>query len=57
MSEHPNFHWARANGWAMLTMCDVLDVLPPSYAGYDEIMSLLKAQIMGVAALQAPDGR
>lgn len=57
MSEHPNFHWARANGWAMLTMCDVLDVLPPSYAGYDEIMSLLKAQIKGVAALQAPDGR
>ncbi len=27
MSEHPQFHWARANGWAILTKIEVLDVL------------------------------
>ena len=26
MQDHPAFHWGRANGWALLTMCEVLDV-------------------------------
>ena len=26
MTPHPSFHWGRANGWAILTMCEVLDV-------------------------------
>ena len=57
MSEHPNYHWARANGWAMLTMCDVLDIVPPTTPGYNDVMELLKTQIAGIAALQAPEGR
>ena len=24
MQDHPAFHWGRANGWALLTMCEVL---------------------------------
>ena len=23
MQDHPAFHWGRANGWALLTMCEV----------------------------------
>ena len=57
MSEHPSYHWARCNGWAMLTMCDVLDAIPGNTHGRDEVLALLKDQIRGVAALQAPDGR
>jgi unsaturated rhamnogalacturonyl hydrolase len=26
MSVHPEFHWARANGWAMMAMTELLDV-------------------------------
>ena len=56
MDPHPAFHWGRANGWAILTMCEVLDVLPPSHPKYDEIMSLLKAHAAGLARLQHHDG-
>ncbi len=31
MTDHPAFHWGRANGWAILTMCEVLDVLPENH--------------------------
>ncbi len=26
MTEHPQFHWARANGWAILTKVELLEV-------------------------------
>ena len=28
MDVHPQFHWARANGWGVMTMMELLDVLP-----------------------------
>ncbi len=28
MEVHPEFHWARANGWAIMATVDLLDVLP-----------------------------
>lgn len=56
MSEHPAFHWGRANGWALLTMCEVLDVLPEDYPQRDKIMSLLRSHIRGLAALQSAEG-
>ena len=56
MEIHPDYHWARANGWAMLTMCDVLDVLPEDTPGRDEVLSLLKSLIAAVAPYQAPNG-
>ena len=56
MEEHPAFHWGRANGWAILTMCEVLDVLPQDHPQRAEIMSLLKAHAAGLARLQHHDG-
>jgi len=56
MQDHPAYHWGRANGWAILTMCEVLDVLPESHSGRQEILSLLKAHVKGLAALQSADG-
>ncbi len=56
MEVHPSYHWARANGWAMLTLCDVLDVLPENIQGRDEVLALLKSLIDGVAPYQAPNG-
>jgi unsaturated rhamnogalacturonyl hydrolase len=56
MSVHPEFYWARCNGWAMLTMTELLDVLPPKYPGRNEILDLLKAQIRGIAGLQSGSG-
>jgi rhamnogalacturonyl hydrolase YesR len=56
MEEHPSFIWARANGWALLSICDVLDVLPENHVDRKEIMELFKEHIRGLAALQSGDG-
>ena len=56
MSPHAAFHWGRANGWAILTLCEVLDVLPESHPGYQQVLNLLRAHAEGLAALQHHDG-
>lgn len=56
MESHPAFYWGRANGWAILTLCEVLDVLPPDHPRRDEIMALFKAHASGLACLQHHTG-
>ena len=56
MEPHPAFHWGRANGWAILTMTEVLDVLPENYKGRDEILKLYQEHVQGLAALQSGEG-
>ena len=56
METHPEFHWGRANGWAILTMVEVLDVLPKNYKGRAEILALYKAHAKGLAAQQTGTG-
>ncbi len=53
---HPAFHWGRANGWAILTLCEVLDVLPADHAQRPQVLSLLRQHAEGLAALQHSDG-
>lgn len=56
MEEHPSFHWGRANGWAILTLCEVLDALPEDYPKRNEILSLYRNHVRGLAALQSGEG-
>ena len=56
MQPHPAFHWGRANGWAILTLCEVLDVLPADFHGREEVLQLLREHIEGLTALQGGDG-
>ena len=56
MTWHPAFHWGRANGWAILTLCEVLDVLPENHQQRAELLSLLQQHAEGLAALQHHDG-
>ena len=56
MRDHPSFHWGRANGWALLTMCEVLDVLPENYPQRDKIMELFRLHVKGLAACQSGEG-
>ena len=56
MAQHPAYHWGRANGWAILTLCEVLDVLPASHPQRARIMQLLQQHLQGLAALQHHDG-
>ncbi|MDR3187895.1 MAG: glycoside hydrolase family 88 protein [Prevotellaceae bacterium] len=56
MEEHPAFFWARANGWAVMTLVEALEAIPPTHEGYGEVMTLLKRHIRGIAALQSGEG-
>lgn len=56
MQPHPAFFWGRANGWAILTLCEVLDILPADHPQRPQILDLLRSHAEGLAALQHPDG-
>lgn len=56
MTEHPSFHWGRANGWAILTLCEVLDALPENYPGREDLLQLLREHASGLLALQSGEG-
>lgn len=56
MKEHPQFHWARANGWALMAMVELLDVLPSAYPGRDGIIHQLQLHVKGLAAVQSDKG-
>nr|WP_229259882.1 glycoside hydrolase family 88 protein [Duganella aquatilis] len=52
----PRFYWGRANGWAVLTMSDLLDVLPKDHPGYPKVLAQLRASLRGIAELQSGVG-
>lgn len=56
MEEHPQFHWARANGWAVMTLVELLDVLPKEHKGYQEVLNQLKSHIKGLVQYQDGTG-
>lgn len=56
MAVHPAYHWGRANGWAILTLCEVLDAIPENHTARPEILDLLRQHVAGLAALQSGEG-
>lgn len=56
MTEHPEFYWARANGWAFMTEVELLEVLPESHPLRPQVLQLLKAHARGLAAYQSGFG-
>ena len=56
MNVHPEFYWARCNGWALLAMTELLDVLPENHPARPEILNLLRSHIRGLADLQSGYG-
>lgn len=56
MTVHPEFHWARANGWAIMTKVELLEVLPEDHPGRAGVLELLKAHARGLAAYQSGQG-
>lgn len=56
MEVHPEFRWARANGWALMTLVELLDVLPEDHPGRGDVLELLRAHARGLAARQSGSG-
>jgi len=56
MVTHPQFHWARANGWAVMTMVELLETLPKNHPGYPKVLAQLQAHIAGLQKYQDGTG-
>lgn len=56
MEVHPQFHWGRANGWALLAMSELLDVLPENHAGRPAVLSQFRELVKGLARYQSGSG-
>ena len=52
----PSFAWGRANGWAILTMSQLLDYLPENHPRRAEILKTFQEHAAGLAELQGIDG-
>jgi rhamnogalacturonyl hydrolase YesR len=56
MDPHPAFYWARANGWAIVAMAELLSVLPEDHPGRASVLKIYQAQARGLAACQDKTG-
>jgi unsaturated rhamnogalacturonyl hydrolase len=52
----PDIYWARANGWVLMAINELLDVLPENYHGRDDILKILRTHVQGLAEYQGGDG-
>jgi rhamnogalacturonyl hydrolase YesR len=56
MAVHPAFYWGRANGWALMAMTELLDVLPENHPQRAAVLALFRQHVRGLAACQGPNG-
>ena len=56
MDPHPAFYWARANGWAIMAIVALLDVLPAEHSQRIPLLELFRSYCHGIAVLQSGTG-
>ncbi|MCR5535847.1 MAG: glycoside hydrolase family 88 protein [Succinivibrio sp.] len=56
MSVHPAFFWARANGWALLTACELLDALDQDDPDYAYVLQQFKTHAFALSQAQDKSG-
>jgi len=56
-SDHqPSMAWGRANGWAILTLSQLLDYLPENHPRRAALLDIFRKHASGLACLQGIDG-
>lgn len=56
MDVHPQFHWGRANGWALMAMTELLEVLPETHPGRKAVLEQYQKLAKGLVAYQTSLG-
>ena len=56
MNPHPAFHWGRANGWAIMAMTELLEVLPADHPDRAAVLKLYQTHATGLLATQGHAG-
>lgn len=54
--DQPRYFWGRANGWCMVALVELLDVLPQDHPQRPDLLKLLRAHAQGIASVQGGDG-
>ncbi|WP_304198578.1 glycoside hydrolase family 105 protein [Flavobacterium alvei] len=52
----PHFYWGRANGWIMMSMVELLSVLPENHPQRAKILDLFRSETRSLANLQGGNG-
>ncbi len=52
----PRFYWARADGWALMAMAELLSVMPDDHPDRPRILEIFRTAIRGVVELQGING-
>jgi len=55
-AHQPSMAWGRANGWAILTLSQLLDYLPENHPRRAELLDIFQKHAAGLARLQGIDG-
>ncbi|MCD7721136.1 MAG: glycoside hydrolase family 88 protein [Prevotellaceae bacterium] len=56
LRQQPTYHWARANGWALLTTVELLDILPQDHPDRPFLLAQLEKHVAGLAQYQSSEG-
>lgn len=56
MDPHPAFHWARANGWAIMATVELLTELPKDHPQRAALINILKAHAAALRRFQDTSG-
>lgn len=56
MSPHPKLYWARPDGWAIMAMVELLEVLPADHPGRQAVIDQFRALAAGLAKRQSDTG-
>jgi len=54
--DHPRYFWGRANGWCIMAMVELLEVLPADHPQRAAILKMLQAHARGLASVQSGSG-
>lgn len=49
-------YWGRANGWIMISLVDLIEVMPEKHPNREELLTILKKQIVGASRWQNGNG-
>ncbi len=53
---YPQFHWARANGWAIMAIVELLDVMPLDHKDRSAVLDQFKRFAQGLVSYQSGSG-
>ena len=56
LAQQPSYSWGRANGWALLTNTELLDMTPADHPRRAELLKQYREHIKGLCDLQSSEG-